>query len=90
MSPDATIHLQKNFFTETEKILAKYSGLTASIFIFDTGVHAVRLKNQVGEITVLSFQGQQLWDARFYGRTLTIKSMFTRPYPTQQYHASRY
>jgi len=34
---------------------------------------------------VLPFQGQQIWDARFLGRTLTMKSMFGEPYPTQEY-----
>jgi hypothetical protein len=80
-----TIHLQKNFFTEAEKILAEHTGLTASIFLYDTGVQAVRLKNQLGELILLPFQGQQIWHTEFYGRPLTMKSMFTRPYPTQQY-----
>lgn len=80
-----TIHLQKNFFTEAEKTLAEFNGLTASMFMFDSGVHAVRLKNSVGEMVVLPFQGQQVWDAQFYGRTLTMQSMFDQPYPTQAY-----
>ena len=80
-----TINLQRNFFTDAEKTLVQFEEVTASIFRYDTGVEAVRLKNSLGEITVLPFQGQQIWDAQFYGRTLTMKSMFTRPYPTQQY-----
>lgn len=85
MSQETTIHLQHSFFTETEKTLVEHSGLTASTFKFSTGVAAVRLKNNLGQITVLPFQGQQIWDARFFDRTLTMKSMFDRPYPTREY-----
>lgn len=80
-----TIHLQKSFFSETEKTLVEFKGLTASMFMFESGVHALRLKNSLGEIVVLPFQGQQVWDAQFYGRTLTMQSMFDQPHPTQAY-----
>jgi hypothetical protein len=83
--PQTTITLQKSFFSEAEKTLVEFEGLTASTFLFSTGVHGLRLKNQVGEIVMLPFQGQQIWDARFYGRSLTMKSMFTAPNATQVY-----
>jgi len=85
MSWQTTINLQPYFFTEAEKILAEYEGLAASTFLYPTGVAGLRLTNQVGQIVMLPFQGQQIWDAVFHGRTLTMKSMFDMPYPTAQY-----
>jgi hypothetical protein len=85
MPQQTTINLQPYFFTETEKTLAEHAGLTASTFLYPTGVAGLRLTNQVGQIEMLPFQGQQIWDAQFYGRTLTMKSMFETPYPTTQY-----
>ncbi|MBN1993137.1 MAG: DUF4432 family protein [Anaerolineae bacterium] len=85
MSWQTTIHLQPNFFTKAEKTLAEYEGLNASTFLFSTGVAGLRLANQVGQLVMLPFQGQQIWDVEFHGRTLTMKSMFTAPYPTTAY-----
>lgn len=85
MTTQTTIHLQPYFFAELEKTLAEVDGIAASIFRYPSGVAALRLKNAIGEIVVLPFQGQQVWDAQFYGRTLTMKSMFDQPYPTQTY-----
>jgi len=55
------------------------SGLTASLFRFHSGVEAIRLDNAHGAITVLPFQGQQIWDAVMFGRSLKMKSMFPEP-----------
>ncbi|MCL4297376.1 MAG: DUF4432 family protein [Anaerolineae bacterium] len=82
---ETQINLQPYFFREAEKKLAEFAGLTASTFLYESGVCALRLVNQVGQITLLPFQGQQIWQAEFYGRTLTMKSMFDQPYPTQVY-----
>lgn len=79
------IHLQTGFFSEAEKVLAEYQGLTASTFVYSSGVSALRLKNQAGQIIALPFQGQQIWHAEFHGRPLTMKSMFSQPYPTTTY-----
>ncbi|HMQ51554.1 MAG TPA: DUF4432 family protein [Anaerolineae bacterium] len=79
------INLQPYFFTDAEKTLAEFEGLTASIFRYRTGVCALRLSNQLGQLILLPYQGQQIWDAQFYGRTLTMKSMFSEPYPTTDY-----
>ncbi len=85
MSWQTTINLQPYFFNEAEKTLAEYEGLTASTFRYSTGVCGLRLVNQVGQITVLPFQGQQVWNVEFHGRTLTMKSMFDDPNPTTEY-----
>jgi hypothetical protein len=85
MSWESRINLYSYFFREAEKKLAEFAGLTASTFLYDSGVCGLRLVNQVGQITMLPFQGQQIWHAGFYGRTLTMKSMFDQPYPTTVY-----
>lgn len=82
---ETTINLQPYFFSEAEKKLAEYEGLTASTFLYSSGICGLRLVNQVGQIIVLPFQGQQVWDAEFHGRTLTMKSMFDEPRPTTEY-----
>lgn len=85
MSWQTAIELQPYFFQETEKKLAEYEGLSAYTFSYPRGVSALRLVNQVGQIIVLPFQGQQIWHAEFYERPLTMKSMFDEPNPTTDY-----
>jgi len=79
------IHLSPAAFTEVEKPLAEFGPLQASIFRYDSGVPAVRLANEQGNLVLLPFQGQQIWSAEFGGRNLTMKSMFSEPRPTQNY-----
>jgi hypothetical protein len=85
MSGQTTIQLQPYFFGEVEKILAESGGLTASTFRYNSGVCGLRLANQAGQMTLLPFQGQQIWRLEFFGRTLTMRSMFTEPNPTTDY-----
>lgn len=85
MSQEIRIHLQKSFFGDAEKTLAEHHGMTASTFRYGSGVHALRVTNPRGEIVVLPFQGQQIWDAVFDGRSLTMKSMFREPAATTVY-----
>ncbi|MBE0684653.1 MAG: DUF4432 family protein [Anaerolineaceae bacterium] len=44
--------------------------------------------NSLGNLVLLPFQGQQIWDATFCGRNLTMKSIFTQPYPTHNFLAT--
>ncbi|MAS37805.1 MAG: DUF4432 domain-containing protein [Anaerolineaceae bacterium] len=81
----ARFHLAPAFFSEKEKIVVEHDSLTASAIRYDSGVCGLKLANDVGHIIVLPFQGQQIWTAEFYGRTLTMKSMFDEPRATRQY-----
>ncbi len=81
MNWETTIHLHQNQFSELEKPLAEFGGLKASTFLYPSGIHGVRLQNELGQMTILPFRGQQIWHLEFYGRTLTMKSMFEMPYP---------
>ncbi len=85
MSDEITINLEPYFFEEKEKTLVEYEKLSATIFRYSSGVCGVRIKNDLGQIVVLPFQGQQVWDAEFEGHTLTMRSMFEEPRPTQDY-----
>lgn len=85
MHQETTIHLHPSFFPEKERILVEKGELSAVLARTDTGVDTVRISNSRGHLLMLPFQGQQIWDAAFDGRTLTMKSMFTRPCATRDY-----
>ena len=73
------ITLDKSLFSQKEKVLADFGTMKASAFLYESGVHAVRIENARGYIIVLPFQGQQIWDAVFDGRNLKMKSFFDKP-----------
>jgi hypothetical protein len=83
--PESRIHLYQNSFGDREKILVEWKGLTASTFVFESGVLGLRLKNGSGGLVLLPFQGQQIWSAEFNGRQLAMTSMFSEPRPTRVY-----
>ncbi len=85
MTTETIVHLHPSFFGEAQRPLASRGELAATAFTFPSGVQALRLSNRVGSIVVLPFQGQQIWDAQFHGRPLTMKSMFDQPYPNVEY-----
>jgi len=82
---ETVIAVRREFFTEVERAFVRQGELVASVFRYDTGVEAVRISNARGHIIVLPFQGQQVWDARFDERTLTMKSFFSKPISTRQF-----
>lgn len=82
---ETIINIAPQFLAEREKILVEQGILTASTFRFDSGVCGLKLSNELGQIVLLPFQGQQIWSAEFGGRTLTMKSMFAEPRPTREY-----
>ena len=83
--PSCRLMLYKSFFSEKEKLLLENGEMKVSSFLYDTGVHALRLVNTRGELIFLPFQGQQIWDCTFDGRRLTMKSMFEKPFDTDNY-----
>jgi hypothetical protein len=80
-----TIHLFPHQFGPKETILVESGELSASLFSFDSGVLAVRMKSDVGELVVLPFQGQQIWSAVMDHRNLTMQTIFDQPYPTRDF-----
>ncbi len=85
MITDTIISLYPELFTSRERLLAESGTLSASTFLFDSGVAGLRLRNELGELILLPFQGQQIWSAAFRGRNITMRSMFDQPRPTRQY-----
>lgn len=88
MPQAAPLPLTADLFGPGETNIASIGELTASAFAFPSGVSAVRIRNGLGEFVLLPFQGQQIWDATFLGRRLTMGSMFDEPVPTQDYLAN--
>jgi hypothetical protein len=88
MKQETVIAVRRGFFSEVERPFVKEGELRATLFRFESGVEAVRVSNSRGAIVVLPFQGQQVWDARFDGRILTMKSLFTEPVSTRQFTAT--
>jgi hypothetical protein len=82
---ETSVRISPEFFSEREKTLIESGPLSASTFVFDGGVCALRLKNETGHLVMLPFQGQQIWSAEFNGRNLTMKSMFDQPRATRDY-----
>jgi hypothetical protein len=82
---ETIFHLSPAFFTDREQILLESGQLSAAAFRYSSGVSGLRMSNAHGQIVMLPFQGQQIWSAEFDHRTLTMKSMFSEPHPTQIY-----
>lgn len=81
-----SIDLRGVRFSEKEgPLLSVGGGLAVSAFVYSSGVAALRVTTGRGEIIVLPFHGQQIWDARFDGRRLTMNSMFEEPSAITQY-----
>lgn len=82
------INLRPDYFSFNERVLVTQAALNASLFRFESGVPALRLRNELGEVVLLPFQGQQIWSAAFLGRELTMRSMFSQPQPTRDFLAT--
>jgi len=88
MMEKVRVMLRKSFFTEKEKTLLKSGAFSVSTFLYPTGVAAMRVKNEKGELIWLPFKGQQIWRATFGGRDLTMVSTFPEPVDTPDFHSS--
>lgn len=75
----SVITLKENYFQEKETVILKSGELSASLFIYDTCVKAVRLSNSRGNVVVLPFMGQMIWRAEFDGRQLAMKTIYEQP-----------
>jgi hypothetical protein len=79
----ARFALRRESFGDKEREAARYGGLAASVFRYDTGVEAIRLANARGHVVVLPFMGQMVWSAAFDGVDLAMQSMFAEPRPAK-------
>lgn len=85
MAAQVQIELIEEQFGPVERPLASSGGIRVTAFRYTTGVAALRVTNMVGEIVVLPFHGQQIWDATFHGRRLTMGSVFDAPEASEVY-----
>ncbi|MEO9228419.1 MAG: DUF4432 family protein [Devosia sp.] len=72
-------------FSERERTVVESGALSVTAFRYDSDVAALRVKNAVGEVILLPFHGQQIWDATFYGRGLKMRSVFSEPAAATEY-----
>ncbi|MBE6884211.1 MAG: DUF4432 family protein [Ruminococcaceae bacterium] len=79
------IFLYEELFSAAEKQLVESDTLSASVFRYKSGVCAVRIKNTLGELIILPYQGQQIWRASFCGKDLTMKTQFDEPENTREF-----
>ncbi|MCE1255262.1 MAG: DUF4432 family protein [Anaerolineae bacterium] len=79
------IHLYPEQFNEKEKVLVESAPFRVCTFKYPSGVLAVRLQSDLGELVMLPFQGQQIWKASMLGRDLTMQTIFDQPYPTREF-----
>lgn len=79
---EGRLKLERQVFTGGGPLL-EFGDLSATAFTYPSGVHGVRLDNGLGHLEVLPFKGQQVWDARFGGRRLTMSSLFEYPRRTE-------
>lgn len=79
------ILLQPQYFDSNEKNFLTNNGLDCTIFQYDSGIKAIKLKNEYGYVIVLPFNGQMIWDIVFNGRSLKMKSPFEEPRMVEEF-----
>ena len=85
MSNTTEIDLTAVRFGRAPATLIRYAGMEVAAFRYRTGVEALRISSPAGEVMLLPFKGQQIWDATFSGRRLTMQSMFDEPQATTDF-----
>ena len=78
---EVSVALPRTLFGEAEAPFLSWGDLRASLFRYASGVDAVRLANQRGDVVVLPFLGQMIWSACFDGVELAMRGMFPMPRP---------
>ena len=73
------IELQRNYFTDSSKMIFQNDEMTVNLFRYLSGVEAIELKNSRGRMVVLPYMGQMVWDLEFDGVDLKMKNMFSQP-----------
>jgi len=79
------VNLSSEQFTSQPRLVLEHGGFTVHAFRFPSGVEALDVRNRVGRAVLLPFQGQQIWDAEFLGRRLTMATDVDQPQPSRDY-----
>ena len=56
------IELKQAFFSEKPFVLFHNDEFEVTLFRYDSGIEAVTIKNSRGEVTLLPYMGQIIWD----------------------------
>ena len=83
-------YLKESYFGEKETEILQFGSLKASLFTYSTGVKAVRLSNEKGNLVMLPYMGQMIWRMTFLGRELTMKSIYDEPMPAKETYGETY
>ena len=73
------ISLERSYFTQISKMVLKSEEMSAELFSYDTGVEAIRLRNQRGEVVVLPYLGQMIWSSTMDQVPLQMGSHIQKP-----------
>lgn len=75
------IDLEKTWFAAKERQIVQCGEFSASTFVYSTGVEAIRIRNSRGEVVMLPYQGQQIWEFSFDNRDRKMYCLFEEPRP---------
>lgn len=78
----ATIPLHRDGLSSVDRSVIRAGGLSAALFRYESGIEALRLRNERGELVILPWFGQMIWDATFDGVDLAMRSGFDMPLPS--------
>ncbi len=78
---DIEFHLRRQDFADQPRVIACTDGLSVTAFRYPSGVEALLVENERGEIVVLPFMGQMVWSAVFDGVDLAMGNSFSMPRP---------
>ncbi len=84
---EVVLPLDQASFREAPVVLLEAGAISVTAFRYASGIAALRIQNAVGHLVVLPFRGQQIWDAHFHGRRLTMQTAFEHPVDTTDYLA---
>lgn len=77
------LNLAHEMFHQYKFKLFESDQFTVETFKYKSGVEALSIKNDRGELVILPFMGMIIWDAIFDGVSLKMKDMFSQPLPGQ-------
>jgi hypothetical protein len=68
------IYLRPSFFSDKEKPLLEIDKLRVSLFNYESGVEAVRIRSELWEMIWLPYLWQQIWDFSVRGKSIKMQS----------------
>ncbi|MBR4881528.1 MAG: DUF4432 domain-containing protein, partial [Clostridia bacterium] len=79
------LNLQKNFFTYDKKTLIKHGEFKIKAFRYESGVEALKIKNEKCSFIFTPFKGQQIWHFKVDGEEISMQTEVKEPQNTMTY-----